>query len=625
MRLSLITSLVLALIPSQQVTGQDLDAVLANADKLLEEAKADYELARSGNSVPGFIEAGFKLESCRIKYLVLQEIGPPEKQKIAADRLRAVNQLSKLIHDGKVAVNGPPPGEAPPAPTSADPAKPPATPEPAAPVRPAVDVSKRAPVPDPAKQKESEKLIKDLFKEQFAKKGKSDRQELTRQLLRQADKTAEDLPALWVLYREAQDSAAQACDLTLLATSIDAMARVFDIDAMSLRASALTASEKAAKVPADYSNLCDQLLLLAEEQVAADQYEAAEKAVALGLQCARKAADGRQVARTTSRQKELVEAKTLFRALKSAIETLAKKPDDPTANLEMGQFLCFVKGNWDLGLRFLVKGSDTVLKPLAEKELTNPESANDRVLIADGWADLADKEKSPLRKIQTNAHARSIYEGVLSQTTGLVRARIEKKLGEMGSVGGGTKGPLVDLLKLVNPEKDSMQGKWTMVGNALQSPPAGPNVMTELHFPYELPEEYDLAVTMERKSGANWFQFSLCSGKAFFTVTFDAWLAQGGISGLQRVDNQAVRENPTARPGQVFFINKPVNVQISVRRTGVLAIADGKTILDWKEGYSRVSRIVQKPPTLGLEIWEGTFTFSKLQVTPIGSGGKVLR
>src|SRR6058998_2218718 len=93
---------------AQQVTGQDVDKILERADKLLEEAKAGYEDASSKGAVAGFIDAGFKLEEARIKYLVLQEIGSPDRQTLAADRLRAVNQLGKLIHDGKVAVGGTP-------------------------------------------------------------------------------------------------------------------------------------------------------------------------------------------------------------------------------------------------------------------------------------------------------------------------------------------------------------------------------------------------------------------------------------------------------------------------------------------------------------------------------------
>ena len=69
--------------PAQQVTGQDLDKVLDRADALLEEAKAAYAGAREKSSVEGFIDAGFKLEEARIKYIVLQELAAPEKQKIA--------------------------------------------------------------------------------------------------------------------------------------------------------------------------------------------------------------------------------------------------------------------------------------------------------------------------------------------------------------------------------------------------------------------------------------------------------------------------------------------------------------------------------------------------------------
>ena len=54
---------------------QDVDKILEKADKILEEAKASYEEARAKSSVSAFVDAGFKLEEARIKYLVIQEIG----------------------------------------------------------------------------------------------------------------------------------------------------------------------------------------------------------------------------------------------------------------------------------------------------------------------------------------------------------------------------------------------------------------------------------------------------------------------------------------------------------------------------------------------------------------------
>src|SRR5579862_2753991 len=186
--------LTLALVPQ----GADVDRILEKADKLLEESKAAYESARENRSVPGFVEAGFKLEEARIKYLVLQEIGAPDKQKIATDRIRNVNQLSKLIHDGKVAVNAPAAAADPASPTPVKPEVRPAA-EPNAPnalaLKPAVV---RIVVPDLAKQKEAEKAIKEVFKEQYAKKAPADRQALARFLLKQADGNASDPAALWV-------------------------------------------------------------------------------------------------------------------------------------------------------------------------------------------------------------------------------------------------------------------------------------------------------------------------------------------------------------------------------------------------------------------------------------------
>src|SRR5882672_1002837 len=194
-------SLALAVFSPQQ--SQD-DQILERADKILEQSKAAYEAARQKNSVESFVDAGFKLEEARIKYFVLQEIGSPEKKKIAVDRLRAVNQLSRLIHDGKAAVGGKVVEAPAPAPA---PKAPPAAPTP--PPVPAVDVFRRAPVPEAAKQKEAEKLLKELYKEQYAKKGANDRQILARALLDQARKSLEDPAALWVIYRDAQDFAAQ--------------------------------------------------------------------------------------------------------------------------------------------------------------------------------------------------------------------------------------------------------------------------------------------------------------------------------------------------------------------------------------------------------------------------------
>ncbi|HVR86628.1 MAG TPA: hypothetical protein VMU54_20055, partial [Planctomycetota bacterium] len=423
LRFSIALLLLSPLLSAQEGSGPD-DKILARGEKLLEEAKAAYEDAKAKSSVPGFVDAGFKLEEARIKFIVLQEIGTPERQKISADRLRAINQLGKLIHDGKVAISGTP-GESKPS----DPGAPEPAPKPAEePVKMAADVTKRAAAPDAVKQRDAEKLVKDLFKDQYAKKAPADRLALAQALLDQAAKSADDPAILWVLFREAQDAAVQACDLAVAFKAIDASARVFDVDGLALRSGALQGALKIAKSPAECSTVASASLRLADDMIAADQYDAADKATAAAVSVARKGNDAALVAKIAQRNKEIAEARSRYQALRSVLETLAKNPEDPAANNEMGQFLCFVKSNWDLGTRFLLKGSDPALKTLAEKEVAMPTQALDQVALADGWWELSEKEKSPLRKSQMQSHAKLLYEGALPSLTGLLLVKVERRL-----------------------------------------------------------------------------------------------------------------------------------------------------------------------------------------------------
>ncbi|HEV3026753.1 MAG TPA: hypothetical protein VG457_04230, partial [Planctomycetota bacterium] len=485
---------------AQQGGGLDLDKLLEKADKLLEEAKTSYQDARDKSSAPGFVEAGFKLEEARIKYLVLQEVGAPEKQKTAVDRLRAVNQLSKLIHDGRVAISGAavgdPASKPPEAAPNPAPAKPEVRPEPksdapnALALSPPPDVRVRLILPDLAKQKEAEKIIKDIFKEQYAKKAPADRQALAKLLLQQTKDASNDPPALFVMYREAQDIAVQVCDVGTLLEAIDGAAAYFDIDSLALKNTSLAAAGKNGRSPDDFAALTRATLALVDEFVATDQYEIADKAAATALLYARKTNDVPLGLKATNRAREVAESKVRFQGMKGALSTLAKNPDDPAANNDMGQLLCFVKGNWELGIRFLVKGSDPALKALAEKELAMSLEAADQAALGDGWWELAEKEKSPLRKSQMQIHARSLYEAALPSLGALQRIKVGKRLESTDS--SSTPAGAINLLKLIDLSKDVAGGVWKQAGDKFISDNAA---AARLEIPYEPPDEYDLKVT----------------------------------------------------------------------------------------------------------------------------------
>jgi hypothetical protein len=595
-----------------QGAPQDLGSVLERADALFAEARAAYEEARAQSKVDAFVDAGFKLEEARIKYLVLQEIGQGDLQKTAADRLRAVNQLTKLIHDGKVAVMAPPAAPAATAP-AADPAAP------APPTALAADVTRRVPVPDAAKQKEAEKQVRDLFKDQYSKKTQADRRALARALLQQAAKSQDDPLAFWVLCREAQDVAAQACDPKTALDALDAAAGLIDCDVLALKTAAMTAAGRAAKTPADSVEVAEASLRLVDDLAAVDQYDVADKTVSAALSHAKRAAEPDLAARVALRSKEIAESKTLFQGMKGSLQTQAKNPDDPGANLEIGRFLCFAKGSWDLGLRFLVKGSDASLKAIAQKELAFPQPADERAALADGWYELAQKERSPLRKSRLLAHAREVYESALAaEAPALLRARVEKRLEALDGTGGGSTAAM-DLISLIDPNADAVQGTWKLTNQkkTLVSPEGG---FCRVQIRYAPPEEYDLKITAERKSGSSDFYLGLSRGENLMAIAFDAdagtrtYLGATGVSYM----------------GRVFPDNQPATLLVAVRKKDLTVTLNDKKILTyaWKGDEKRQAFQegweIQNKRAMILGTHGSSFLVTRMLLTPVTGAGRKL-
>lgn len=609
------------LLLAPQGSGVDFNKILERADKLLEEAKLAYETARSTSSVPAFVDAGFKLEEARIKYLVLQEIGEGAQQKLASERMRAVNQLSKLVHEGKLAILAPAPKpEAPSAPDSIAP-KTPAPPPPAPPSPPSPDVTKRHPIPDPARQKEAERVVKDVFKDEYSKKSAADRKAFAKMLLTHAAKSADDVPSLWVLHREALEMSIQGCDVASLSEAIEGIARYFDVDAMSMRSGALGAAGKTAKSPDDFGALSAALQTLVDEFVRADQYDAAEKAAATSMQFARTAKNTDLIGRATLRQKEVLEAKTLYAAAKANLQRIARDPDDPAANLETGKFLCYVKGNWDLGVRFLAKGADPDLRGLAEREIANPQQAAELAALADGWWELAEKDKSPLRKNQILSHCGTLYDAALPGATALARLRIQKRLDALGSRYVSANG--IDLFRLIDPKLDGAKGKWTLEAGGLTC--VG-NEFSRIQIPYVLPAEYDLVYQIERVNHGDFLVLGLVSESTAFAAVIDV----AGKSLLERVDGLGEdAKNPTVGKGLSFPTGRAVSIKVVVRKTGVTVTSDNAQLISYEGPLRRLSANPDwsvpggKLPYIGS--WHGGFRIQSVSLIPVGDPGKRYR
>jgi hypothetical protein len=472
----------------------------------------------------------------------------------------------------------------------------------------------RSPVPDASVLKETEKLVRDVFKEEYARKGPGDRQALARKMLQQAIETKDDNNARYVLLAEARSIATDMADSPTALRAAEEMGRLYRVDGIALRQSTLAALALASKSNEELKALALALLRLADEAADSNNFDAAEKAAAAAASAGQRSKELVLYSKAQAKVRELGELKSRREQIRKALDILASRPDDPAANLLVGRDLCFSKAKWDEGLPRLAKGGDATLAALAVRDLANPKGAAELAELGDGWWGYAEKEPGAART-QILRRAASWYERALADTAGLAKMRLEKRIQEVRGL------TTVDLLKLIDPAQDAILGPWTLDANGLRCTAAG-GTRPQLLVPYLPPEEYDLNMVVERKSGAHYIILGMMSGAARFALVLDSWPSQGYIYGLQFVDGKFVKDNETNRKGQFLMVGKPVTVTCAVRRSGVSVTLDGKQIINWNSGYERLSAFSGAPPRgLFFELFESSYEISRLTLTPLGEEG----
>ena len=95
--------------------------------------------------------------------------------------------------------------------------------------------------------------------------------------------------------------------------------------------------------------------------------------------------------------KEIERLKKRYDAVGKAMKRLAADPADADANLAVGRWHCFIKGNWETGLPLLAKGKDPDLSAVAKQDLAAPKDPKAQMNLGDAWWTLAEKEVAPTK------------------------------------------------------------------------------------------------------------------------------------------------------------------------------------------------------------------------------------
>jgi WD40 repeat protein/serine/threonine protein kinase len=293
----------------------------------------------------------------------------------------------------------------------------------------------KAPVPEVAKQDEVAKLIRDLYKDDFAKKAAADRVALAEKLIDVARDTKDKPVERFVLLREARDLAADAGDARIALKAVDELANGYVIDLLEMKIAVLGKLADLAMTPAAARSVVDQYLTLTDIAVARDDYEKALRLASLAEAVAKKTTSNLLINQVDARGKSLRELQEGFEAVKKFAAVLKDKPQDPEANLALGKFYCLNKGDWEKGLRCLAAGNDDSLKSVALKELAGPEKPADQVEVGNAWYELAKQEQAVVR-LQMQRRAYYWYELGVTSVTGITKTQTETRMKELEGLPG---------------------------------------------------------------------------------------------------------------------------------------------------------------------------------------------
>ncbi|MBS0202517.1 MAG: NPCBM/NEW2 domain-containing protein [Planctomycetes bacterium] len=141
----------------------------------------------------------------------------------------------------------------------------------------------------------------------------------------------------------------------------------------------------------------------------------------------------------------------------------------------------------------------------------------------------------------------------------------------------------VDVLPLMDSERDAGRGIWAISKNALNSPEGRGTI----YLPTVIPEEYTVSATVElppENQGDYVLTIGLIAGTSCFQF---AWTRHG--TGLDMIDGRPFDKNESRLAVPLLKPGVPTRIACTVTGTGIRMDADGKTLIDWRGDIRRLS------------------------------------
>ncbi len=251
-------------------------------------------------------------------------------------------------------------------------------------------VSNKLSVPSEQVLDDKRKLLQVTYRDDYKNKPK---RALASQMFEDSRRQG-DAALSYVMLNEACDLASRDGDLaTALRAASELLAR-FDVDPLEAKCRVLeqTLPTVPVKDKSTFRLLAQKALLFLDRAVIDEQFDYGDRLLEVAKAAAAKADMSAALVKIVNQEtKEFKAIREEFDAIKRHADKLETAPDDAEANLAVGRFRCFNRGDWDGGLPLLVKGNDKALSELAQNDLADPGDPGARAALGDAWSQRADK------------------------------------------------------------------------------------------------------------------------------------------------------------------------------------------------------------------------------------------
>ncbi len=290
-------------------------------------------------------------------------------------------------------------------------------------------------VPEPTKQAqvEAEKLVKDVYKDDYAKRGPDERRALAEKLLSEGRNTKSDTNTEYVLLREARDMAIQVADIETAIDAIKELNAAFVVDAVDMKLKALTSIRSSSHTVEANTAGADAALTMIDEALVAENFDAAVKASELAVMFATGAHNIQMTADAQAKKNDIKAQSIAYLDMKLAADKLKTDPNDKAANYATGYYQALYKNDWDKGLPMIADGSDPLWAAAAKADLANPVDLTEMLKVADGWWDLAQTPRNSALKIHILSRAEFWYNIIIPNSDGIIRSKVEKRLDQIAA------------------------------------------------------------------------------------------------------------------------------------------------------------------------------------------------